>query len=79
MNALNGQKRLTRRVSGRMVAGVCAGLGDYLGVDANIVRLLMAALTVFTGGAFGLVYLAAWAVVPEEGEAKSVAERYLGR
>jgi phage shock protein PspC (stress-responsive transcriptional regulator) len=61
-----------------MVAGVCAGLGDYFGVDANIVRLVFAALTIF-GGAGVLVYLVAWLVVPEEGEEKSIADSYLNK
>lgn len=62
-----------------MLAGVCAGVGDYLGVDANLVRVLLVALTVLTGGGFALVYLAAWAVVPEEGSDKSIAENYIGK
>jgi phage shock protein PspC (stress-responsive transcriptional regulator) len=41
-------KTLTRSTSNRMIAGVCAGLGDYLGIDPTIVRLL-AVLAFFTG------------------------------
>ncbi len=26
-------KQLTRSTSNRMIAGVCAGLGEYLGID----------------------------------------------
>ena len=33
-------KQLTRSTSNRMIAGVCAGLGEYLGIDPTIVRLL---------------------------------------
>jgi len=33
-------KKLARSTSNRMIAGVCAGLGDYLGIDPTIVRLL---------------------------------------
>jgi phage shock protein PspC (stress-responsive transcriptional regulator) len=72
-------KQLIRPREGRMVAGVCAGIGDYLGVDANIVRLVFAALTIFSIGAGALVYLVAWAVVPEEGEEKSIAENYMNK
>ena len=32
-------KQLTRSTSNRMIAGVCAGLGEYLGIDPTIVRL----------------------------------------
>ena len=62
-----------------MVAGVCAGIGEYFGIDANIVRLVFAVLTIFSIGAGALVYLVAWAVVPEEGEKQSIAEGYLNK
>lgn len=75
MTDANGRKQLVRPFKGRMVAGVCAGLGDYFGIDPNIVRLVFAALTLF-GGAGALIYLVAWLVVPEEG-ANSIAGDYL--
>ena len=78
MNEANGSKQLIRPREGRMVAGVCAGLGDYFGLDANLVRLIFAALSIF-GGAGVLVYLVAWLVVPEEGEDKSIADSYLNK
>jgi len=78
MNGANGSKRLTRRREGRVAAGVCAGFGDYLGVDANVVRVILAAVTFFTAGIGGvLVYLVAWAVIPEEGETRSIVDSYL--
>lgn len=78
MNGANGSKQLIRPRAGRMVAGVCAGLGDYFGIDPNIVRLVFAALSIF-GGAGVLVYLVAWLVVPEEGEDRSIADSYLNK
>ncbi|MGE5133942.1 MAG: PspC domain-containing protein [Gemmatimonadota bacterium] len=78
MNGANGSKQLIRPRAGRMVAGVCAGLGDYFGIDPNIVRLVFAALSIF-GGAGVLVYLVAWLVVPEEGEERSIADSYLNK
>lgn len=77
MNDANGRK-LIRPFEGRMVAGVCAGLGDYFGADPNIVRLVFAALSIF-GGAGVLMYLVAWLLVPEEGEQKSIADNYLSK
>jgi phage shock protein PspC (stress-responsive transcriptional regulator) len=79
MNGTNGQKQLIRPKEGRMVAGVCAGLGQFFGIDANIVRIVFAALTVFSAGAAALVYLIAWVVVPEEGEGGSIAESYFNK
>ena len=59
-------KQLTRSTSNRMIAGVCAGLGDYLGIDPTIVRLLTL-LAFFTGfGGIALVYLIMAIVVPEQ-------------
>jgi len=62
-----------------MVAGVCAGIGQFFGIDANIVRIVFVALTLFSAGAAALVYLVAWMIVPEEGEAGSIAENYLNK
>ena len=76
---MDGRKQLIRPLQGRMVAGVCAGVADYLGIDPNIVRVIFAALTIFSIGAGALVYLIAWAVIPEEGEKQSIAENYLGK
>jgi phage shock protein PspC (stress-responsive transcriptional regulator) len=79
MNAANGHKQLVRPLEGRMIAGVCAGIGQYLGVDPNVVRLVFAALTIFSAGVGALVYLVAWAVLPEEGEKSSIAENFLNK
>jgi phage shock protein C len=59
-------KRLTRSTSNCMIAGVCAGLGEYLGIDPTVVRLLVI-LAFFTGfGGIALVYLIMALVVPEQ-------------
>ena len=59
-------KRLTRSTSNRMIAGVCAGLGEYLGIDPTIIRLLVV-LAFFTGfGGIALVYLIMALIVPEQ-------------
>ena len=61
-------KKLTRSTSNRMIAGVCAGLGEYLGIDPTIVRLLVI-LAFFTGfGGIALVYLIMALVVPEQAQ-----------
>lgn len=62
-----------------MVAGVCAGLGQFFGIDANIVRIVFAAVTLVSAGAAALVYLVAWVIVPEEGESGSIAENYFNK
>jgi phage shock protein C len=61
-------KTLTRSKSNRMVAGVCAGLGEYLGIDPTIIRLLTV-MAFFTGfGGIVLVYLIMALVVPEQNQ-----------
>ena len=63
---MNETKTLTRSRSNRMIAGVCAGLGDYLNIDPTIVRLLFV-LGFFTfNGAMLLVYLIMAIVTPEQ-------------
>ena len=59
-------KQLTRSTSNRMIAGVCAGLGEYLNIDPTIVRLLTL-LAFFTGfGGIALVYLIMALFIPEQ-------------
>ena len=73
-----GGKRLLRLRDGRMVAGVCAGLAAYFGVDVNLVRLAFGVFTIFYGLGI-LVYLIAWAILPEEGDGRSVLESFVHR
>ncbi len=79
MNSGNGTKTLVRSRKNRMIAGVCAGLADYTGLDVTVVRVIAALIAVVTGGAGVLAYLAAWAIIPEEGEKASIAESLIGR
>jgi phage shock protein C len=71
-------KRLCRSRKGQLVAGVCAGLADYFKVDANLVRLAFAMLTIF-GGLGALLYAVAWVILPEEGEGASIAEGWISK
>jgi len=71
-------KRLERKLEGRWLAGVCVGLAAYLGVDPNLVRVIVAVLTLF-GGLGALIYVLAWALIPEEGERESIAERLVSK
>ena len=73
-----GTKRLYRIRDGRLVAGVCAGLAAYFGIDPTLVRLAFVFLTVF--GGFGvLLYLGAWLVIPEETDGASIAESFVSK
>lgn len=58
------KKRLYRSRN-RMIAGVCAGVAEYLDIDPTVVRLLwfVTVIFAFTGV---LLYLVAWIIVPED-------------
>ncbi len=47
-----------------MLGGVCSGIAERLDFDVALVRLLVVVLTVLTAGAFALVYLAVWLILP---------------
>jgi len=68
------QRKLYRSRSDAILGGVCGGLGAYLGVDANIVRLVFLLLLLASGTGL-LVYLALWLFVPQEGAYPSSAEQ----
>lgn len=61
------RKRLYRSRGDRRVAGVCAGVADYLGVDATLVRIAWV-LFAMAGGPGVLLYIILAAIVPEEPE-----------
>ena len=67
-----GRPPLRRAYNGRMLAGVCAGIADYLAVDVTIVRVAFAVFT-FLGGAGIPAYLACLLLIPEEGTDQSIA------
>ena len=58
-------RRLYRSRKNRKIAGVSAGLAEYLNVDPTVIRVLVIVFAVM-GGAGALIYLAMWLVVPEE-------------
>ena len=59
-------KKLYRSRNNRMIAGVCAGLAEFFGIDATVVRLVFAAGALVGFGSFILIYLVMFFVVPEE-------------
>lgn len=62
----NNQKQLKRSLNDRMLAGVCGGLAQFLGLDPSLVRIAYAILTVFTAFAGVIIYILMWIIVPEE-------------
>jgi phage shock protein PspC (stress-responsive transcriptional regulator) len=70
--AKSSGKQLFRDTEHSYVGGVSSGLGHYLSIDFIWVRLLWILLTIFSSGAFILIYIALWIFVPE---AKSTADK----
>jgi phage shock protein C len=58
-------KQMTRSTTNRMIAGVCAGLGEYLNIDPTVVRLLFVLGFFLTGPGILLAYLIMAIIVPE--------------
>jgi phage shock protein C len=59
-------KRLTRSRDDRWLGGVCAGVGEYAGIDANLVRLLVVVGALFSFGTLFVAYIIAWVLMPEQ-------------
>lgn len=76
MNEKIGKKSFRRSTTNRVLTGVCGGIGEFLGVDANIVRLAFAVFTLL-GGSGVLLYIIAWLVMPEQGADSSIAEHLI--
>lgn len=60
-------KRLTRSRDERWISGVCGGIGEYAGVDPNLVRLAVVVLTILGFGTVIIAYVVAWFLMPTSG------------
>lgn len=59
-------KRVVRAKEG-MIAGVCAGIAQYFGIDPTIVRIGWVLVSLFTGGFLGLIaYIVCAFIIPLE-------------
>lgn len=56
-------RKLYRSSTNRMICGVCGGIGEYLGVDATLVRLIWA--IVACSGTGLLAHILAAVIIPE--------------
>lgn len=72
----SNMKKLYRSRKNRVIAGVCGGLGEYLGIDPTLIRLLWV-LFIFMGGSGVIVYIIAMIIIPEKTEEGKVAETYM--
>jgi phage shock protein PspC (stress-responsive transcriptional regulator) len=61
--------RLVRTRRGRLIGGVCSGLGAHFDVDPILFRIVFVGLAIFSGMGIAL-YLAILLLVPEEGASR---------
>ena len=59
------EKKLTRSMTDKKLCGVCGGLAEYFNIDATLIRLALALVTVFSCGTGLLIYIVAALVIPE--------------
>jgi phage shock protein PspC (stress-responsive transcriptional regulator) len=70
--------RSLRRTDDGTLGGVAAGVATYIGVKAAYVRIAFVILSLVGGGGLAL-YLAGWALIPEEGSDVSLAGQLFRR
>lgn len=63
MSEQRNDRRLTRSADNVVIAGVCAGVADYFGLNVGVLRLVTLLLILF-GGLSIWVYLILWLVLP---------------
>ena len=59
-------KKLERPRAGRMLAGVCAAIAGYFGLDVTLVRVGYVLLTLFTAFSGVIAYFILVIVIPPE-------------
>jgi phage shock protein PspC (stress-responsive transcriptional regulator) len=67
---------LRRSGDEKMLAGVAGGLARYLNADVTLIRVIIAALALLTGAIVPL-YIAAWLLIPADGEDQPIAATWI--
>ena len=57
--------KLVKSRTNKMLTGVCGGIGELLGIDPTIIRLIWAALSL-AGGTGIILYIIAAVIIPED-------------
>ncbi|WP_330232956.1 PspC domain-containing protein [Nocardia sp. NBC_00508] len=58
-------RRFARSTTDKWIAGVCGGIAEYLGWNANVVRLLFVVSCLLPGPQF-IIYLVLWLLMPKK-------------
>lgn len=62
----NDYKKLFRSRTNRTICGVCGGLGEYIGVDPTVIRVIWLIASICSAGTGVVAYLLASIIIPEE-------------
>jgi len=64
---MSSDKKLTRSVDDRWVAGVCGGLGEHFGIDPTLIRVIFVLATLLFSAVVGglVLYAILWVLMPE--------------
>lgn len=57
-------KKLTLSTQNKKFVGVCGGIGEYLNIDATIIRILWILGTLLSFGTGLLAYVICWMLIP---------------
>ena len=57
--------RLVKSRTNKLLTGVCGGIGELIGIDPTIIRLIWAALSL-AGGSGVILYIIAAVIIPED-------------
>lgn len=57
-------KKLTLSSDNAKIAGVCGSIGEYLGIDATVIRIFWILGTLLSFGTGLLAYLICWLLIP---------------
>lgn len=60
------EKKLYKSTTNKKLGGVCAGLAKYFSIDATLVRLIWAFVTLCTVGTGILAYIICALIIPDE-------------
>ena len=70
-------RQLRRSADDKMLAGVARGIARYLDADVTLVRLIIVVLALFSGAGVAALYLAAWLLIPQDGEDQAIAVAWI--
>ncbi|MFN3345257.1 MAG: PspC domain-containing protein [Chloroherpetonaceae bacterium] len=59
------KKKLYLSSRGKILAGVCTGLGEYFDLDPVLIRALFI-IALFSGGIGAMLYIVLWLIMPKE-------------